>query len=247
MLIVMQAVAVEPAPPAHELRLRGGLGVGTYSESAPGVTFKADAEPMAQVALDGFVAGNDQLGFAFQATAATTTEVDMRARQNGQVTQENKFNQDLYEISPRLRIRTSARIAFEIGYRFTYQRLHINDVGNFGDVLEVVQSHAIEGGFLYRKPDPDGGRLDVTVELGLNHGWADNSLIDGDNFDAGGQQFAVRVFKTFASGLSVGGGLQLRQQNGSEMDDVTVQGQATTAFWPDNQTMSILGSIGYGL
>lgn len=247
MLIVMQAVAVDPPPPATELRVRGGLGVSGYSESAPGISFKADPQPMAQVGVDGFVAANDKLGLAFQVAAATTTEVDMRAKQNGTVTQENHFSQDLFEISPRLRIRYSSRFAFEVGYRLTYQRLHINDVGNFPDVLEAVQSHAIEGSLLYQRRDLDGGRLDVAVELGLNHGWAENSLIDGDDFDAGGEQFAVRVFKTFASGLSVGGALQMRFQDGSDMDDVTVQGQATTAIWPKNTTTMFLASAGYAL
>lgn len=224
--------------------LRAGLGVGRYSETAPGVLFDSDVQPQVQAGVDGAWKIGTGL-VVLQAAATFGTQVHMSATQNGMLVQNNDFRMQLYEASPRLRWPLNPRLAVDLGYRLTYQRLFFLGIPSFGDVEEDVTVHAAELGLLYHRATTDGGRLHVAAGIGLNHGSAQNDHIMGGDFSAGGHSFWIRTDRTWASGLTIGVAWTTRSQDGSSSQNVTVMGMQGTAFWPQNTTWSLFALAGY--
>ena len=143
-------------------------------------------------------------------------------------------------------------MVFEVGYRFTMQRLHFSDIedaqGNPGIVdhaTEVVMAHAIEGGLGWRAVAEDGSRLSLMFNLGLDRGSAENDQIDDEDFSASGLVLRAVGGHRWPSGLELNGVLAWRQQNGSDTAVVTVNGMQTTAFWPRNTTWMLGAMVGY--
>ena len=224
--------------------LRAGLGVGRYSETAQGLLFECELQPQVQAGVDG--AWNVGAGLlVLQAMATFGTQVHMSATQNGMVAQDNDFKMQLYEASPRLRWPLNPTLAVDFGYRLTYQRLFFLAIPNFGDVEEDVTVHAAELGLFWHRGTVDGGRLQISAGLGLNHGSAQNDHIMGGDFSAGGHSFWLRADKRWAGGLTLGGVWTTRSQDGSAQQNVTVMGMQGTAFWPQNTTWSLFVLAGF--
>lgn len=229
------------------VQLRAGLGVGRYTEKAPGVLFEANLEPQAQARLDGvWPVGNAQL--VVFAAASFGTQVAMAATSNGSVVQQNQFRMELYEASPRMRWPINPHVAIELGYRFTYQRLFFIDVpigGQNETAEEDVTVHAGELGVLWHRATTDGGRATIDAGFGFNHGGAKNSLIQGGDFSASGHSLWLHGEKRWPSGMTLGGAWTTRTQDGSTSQNVTVMGMQTTAVWPQNTTWALLLLAGY--
>lgn len=228
--------------------LRAGVGFGRYSESGAGWSWKSDLQPFALVGFDGaFPAGRGH--FVLQGQAGLGTDVEMNA--SGQLEQTNHFHQEIFEASPRYRHPINARMYFEAGYRFTYQRLHFTDItnanGNLGDADEYVKVHAIEAGLGWRRTNLDGSRRHFVATLGLNRGSAENSRITGVTLDAKGVSFDLRGGKRWASGMQFEGQLAYRKQNGSDPTTGMFDGMEVSVMWPKNVTWQLLAVLGFAL
>ena len=246
--------AASPAPvPADDtsFEVRAGLGFGRYSEHMFGFDFSSDIQPFALLAIEGeFPAGR---GFVVvQADAGLGTEVDMHATSQGMLVQNNRFRQELYDGSLRYRGRGTGRLIFEIGYRFTMQRLHFSDIrdqdGNMTLIdaaTEVVNVHALEGGLGWRHIGEDGTRRQLLFVIGLNRATAENDQIEDEDFSAIGASLNVRATHRWASGFQLEGQLAFRQQGGSDPEQVTVMGMQTDGVWPNNTTWHLLAVAGY--
>jgi hypothetical protein len=134
---------------------------------------------------------------------------------------------------------------FDAGYRLTIQRLHIVDIPTLGDALEVVTVHALEAGIRWHRTQLDGSRLMFDVIAGLNRGSADNDRIEGENFSASGISLSTQIQKRWSSGFSIQGAWSWRNEGGSGVSDVTVDGMPTQAVWPSNSTWTLLALAGY--
>lgn len=238
-----------PVPPkpvllASRLQLRAAAGFAHYGEQTQGFTFTADTQPFVQVTAEaGFQAGRGVI--AVQAAAGVGTEVDMQGVQGGQVTQRNRFWQELYEASPRLRWPINPRMYVDGGYRLTVQRLHIIKIPTLGDALEVVTVHSLEAGFGWERHDAGGGGLAYDVIFGITRGSADNDRITGESFTAGGFSLSTRLSKRYRSGLTLDGHFQYRKQTGSSVQSVEFDGMPTMAVWPANTTFLLVAAAGY--
>lgn len=242
--------ALASAPPAVPdlgeayAHLHAGFGFAHYAEHVQDTRFEARPQP--------FVIVNGELGLragramlVLQLSAALGTEVDMQATQGGAVVQENRFWQEIYEASPRVRWPLTPRVHLDAGYRLTIQRLHIIEIPGLGDALEVVTVHALEAGFGWERRDPDGRALAFDLAAGLNRGAADNDRIEGDHFTAPGFSLSTRLTRRWPSGLTVGGAFQIRKQDGSAVEHVTFDGMQTDAVWPANTTYSLVADGGF--
>jgi hypothetical protein len=236
-------VAESSSLPDEGLQLRAGVGIARYRENLTmggrAVEFAADLEPLLQIGGEGaWSIGRGQLVLDGQVSIGT--EVSMTATVSGMVTQSNKFAQQIYEGSPRLRWPVTPSLYVEAGYRLTYQRLFIRDVANIGNVEEDVTVHAVEGGAAWHGTYADGGTLLVSAGVGINHGSADNSYIQGGNFTASGHSFWLRGERRLPSQLGVGISFAYRQQDGSDYKNVTIMGVPGMAVWPQNTTWTLL-------
>jgi hypothetical protein len=252
------AQAVPPPAPVEQeaevvqepssFALRAGAGFGRYSESGQGWSWKSDLQPFAIVGFDGaFPAGRGHL--VLQGQAGLGSNVDMSSAQLGQT---NGFHQEIFEASPRYRHPINARMYFEGGYRFTYQRLHFTDIttmanGNLGDANEYVSVHAIEAGIGWRRASLDGSRRHFAATVGLNRGGAENSRITGVTLHARGLSLDVRGGKRWASGMQFEGQFAYRKQNGSDPTTAIFDGMEVQAQWPKNTTWQLLAVLGFAL
>lgn len=243
-----------PPPPVMEssVELRAGLGIGRYSEDQYPLEFTADIQPFTQLSGEAVIA-TGRGGVVVQAGAGLGFQADMRATQNGQLTQTNTFKQEIYDASVRYRHLRSARFFVEVGYRFTLQRLHFRDLrdpqGNPGLISGANEDafiHALEGGFGWRRTDGSGHRRELTIVVGLNRGTAENDQVEGEEFSAIGLSLGTRALYRWPFGLQLGGEWSWRREGGSDQQVVTVMGMQTTAIWPGNTTWTLLGLVGFG-
>lgn len=231
----------------------GGVAIGRYRESATGLKFESDLQPFVFVGIEGGIpVGTGDRAVVLGAQAGMGTDVHMDATSGGQLVQNNRFEQEIYEGTVRYRWAARGTLVGEVGYRFTMQRLHFSDIrdaqGNGGIVdkaTEVVTAHAIEGGVGWRVRRPDGSRRSLMFNVGLDRGRAENDQIDGEDFTAMGLVFRAVASHRWESGLEVSGILSWRQQNGSGSEIVTVNGMQASAFWPKNVTWMLGVAAGY--
>lgn len=244
------ALAQPPPPPAPEatvqppaersMQLRAGLGFGRYNESGAGWKWQSELQPFAIVGAEG-VFGK----LVLQAQAGFGSEVHMSG--SGALMQENDFYHQIFEVSPRYRHAINPRMYIEGGYRLTVQRLFFTNIPMIGDARETVTVHALEAGLGCQRVNVDGSARGLAFTLGFNRGSAENSRIEGEDFSAGGVSLNARAGRRWASGLGIEGQFAYRKQNGSSVGNVTFDGMATQAFWPDNVTWQLLGVIGVAL
>jgi hypothetical protein len=238
----------EIVPEPSSFALRAGVGFARYGEAGGGWSWKSDMQPFAIVGSEGaFPLGRGHL--VLQGQAGFGSEVGMTA--TGQLSQTNDFHQEIFEGSPRYRHPINARLYFEGGYRFTYQRLHFTDItnanGNLGDADEYVSVHAFEGGLGWRRTSLDGSRRHVAFTIGLNRGSAENSRITGATLHARGVSFDLRGGKRWASGMQLEGQFAYRKQNGSSPTTAMFDGMEVSVMWPKNTTMQLLVVLGFAL
>jgi len=244
---------IAPAPeavslPGEGVQLFAGLGFGRYSEATGDVSFEADVEPQVKAGGEAsFTLGRGQA--VIQASGLVGSEVDMHAAQAGMTFQNNQFHQQQIDASPRLRWPINPTLYMEGGYRLTYQRLFFDNIVSQGQMLggaeEDVTVHALEFGGAWHRSSPDGGAFALGAGLGLNHGSAQNSVIQGGDFTATGHSFWLKVDKRWPSGLLLEGAYLYRQQHGSSPQNVTFMGMPTQAVWPQNTTWSLIVLVGY--
>jgi hypothetical protein len=228
-----------------------GVAIGRYRERASGLKFESDLQPFLFAGVEGGIPAGDA-AVILGAQAGFGTDVHMDAVYFGDLVQNNRFEQEIYEGTVRYRWKGRGSLIGEVGYRFTMQRLHFSDIkdaqGNTGiadAATEVVTVHAVEGGIGWVVVRPDGTRRSLIINAGLNRGSAENDQIEGEDFSALGVMLRVVATHRWTSGLQVEGILAYRQQNGSDSAEVTVNGMTATAFWPKNVTWMLGGALAY--
>ena len=255
-LFASSSVALaQPVPPPVEseapaadagssLSLRAGMGFGRYRESGAGWKWQSDLQPFAIVGAEGmFSAGRGHL--VLQGQAGIGSEVHMTS--SGSLMQENDFHQQIFEGSPRYRHPLNRTMFFDVGYRFTMQRLFFTNIPMLGDARETVMVHAVEGGIGWRRVNLDGSQRHILFTLGLTRGSAENSRIEGEDFSSRGVSLNARAAKRWASGFGIEGQFAYRKQSNSDVAQVTFDGMPVEAIWPNNVTWQLLGVIGFAL
>jgi hypothetical protein len=228
-----------------------GAAFGRYTEKATGLKFASDLQPFLFAGIEGGIPVSTG-ALVLGAQAGFGTDVHMDAVQFGEVLQNNRFKQEIYEGTVRYRWSVRGNLFAEAGYRFTMQRLHFSDIedaqGNSGIIdgaNEDVMAHAIEGGIGWHVRRPDASRRTLLFNIGITRGSAENDQITGATFHASGMVFRTVASHRWRSGLQATGILAWRQQNGSGQKVVMVQGMETTAFWPKNITWMLGVALGY--
>jgi len=231
---------------------RAGIGIGRYTETAQGLLFESDLQPFTLIGVDAAFRAGDRGVVVVQAQAGLGIEVHMDATSQGQLLQNNKFHQEIYEGALHYRWPGQKTLFFEVGYHFTMQRLHFTDITDpdgmpvlIEGATEVVMAHGIEGGLGWRTFNPTGVNRRIYFLFGLNRGSAENDQVEGEDFSAGGMSFNARATWRWPAGFLVEGQLAWRHQNGTGVEDVQVMGMDTQAFWPKNSTWFLGGIAGY--
>jgi hypothetical protein len=233
-MLVGSAVSFAQPP---TLQVRTGIGFGRYSETFPGGTWSSELQPHALVGGEGALAAwrgevvfQAQAALGIETHMGTTTAVDATV-----MLRENNFHQEIYEASPRYRLRLSPVIYVELGYRLLYHHLHFTEMSNNADENRDVTVHAAETGFGWRSSAPDGSAREIAVMFGVNRG---SAATDRDTGDDGGVSANVRIAKRTASGLTIEAQYAYRKQNRSDNDVATQQ-------WLRNTTWQLVAVFGY--
>jgi hypothetical protein len=261
-LLGAPCVASEPVPRAR-LGFEVGPALVRYSEGIDAST----ASRLLGVAADidgssttvGFLGRADgalRLGADLEATLDAVVqegvEADMEYREQGQTFQRNRFRMEWVEGGPGLAWRIQSpgdgpAWWFTMGYRFTWQRLHILDVPDVGDATELLLVHAfpLGGSIVWGEKSV---RLAVPLHLGPTYTRTTNDRITGVVFYGSGflVDLGPRIGCRVRPGwVTLGLLLDVRWQAGSGIQEASLQGSRVNVIWPSNTTFVMLGSIGF--